>query len=145
MAKLPENFVKSPAATSRLTTGKPTAGKQTRRTSKTIDLEAAAGPHVHEILLRLSPDEHAAVAAACAALAAVGEAVSLEAMIKQVIARWIAATRALNTGAPATPATAPVPWVVAHQPIKAQLLWLADQPLRRWRALGETVRRWTRR
>jgi hypothetical protein len=134
MAKLPENFVKPPAA-SRLTTGKTSAPKTSRRFRK-ADVEAEAARHVPEVLVRLTPDEYQALAAACAALAGVGETVTIEDMIKQVIARWIAATRASHGD--------PAPVEVKPDPIVSQLRRLAEQPVRHWRAISETVRRWTR-
>ncbi len=137
MAKLPENFVKPPGATSRLT-AKLTAPKQSRRARK-AELEAEAAAHVPSVLVQLSPEEHEALTAACTALAAVGETVSIEDMIRRVIARWIAATRAMQAAE-----TAPSP-PIAHEPVTAQLRRLAEQPIRYWRALGETLRRWTRR
>lgn len=137
MAKLPENFVKPPSATSRLTT-RLTAPKQARRARK-AELEAEAAEHVPGVLVRLSPEEHQALSAACAALAAAGETVSVEDMIRQVIARWIAATRAMQT--PETAATTPP---LAHEPVTAQLRRLAEQPLRYWRALGQALRGWRR-
>ena len=139
MAKLPDNFVKPPAA-SRLTTGKTSAPKTSRRIRKAEleALEAEAAKHVHDVLVHLTPDEHQALAAACDALAAVGEVVTIEDMIKQVIARWIAATRAMHGP------IAPPPVAVEPDPLISQLRRLAEQPVRGWRALGETLRRWTR-
>lgn len=128
MAKLPENFVKPPSSTSRLTT-RLGAPKQARRSRK-ADLEAQAAQHVHDVLVRLTPEEHQALSAACEALAAVGETVSVELMIRQVIARWMAATRAMQGLEPATTAPPVAP------PI-AQRGWY-------WRALnrlGHAVRR----
>jgi len=133
MAKLPENFVKPPAA-SRLTTGKTAAPKTSRRLRK-ADVEAEAARHVHDVLVHLTPDEYQALAAACDALAAVGETVTIEDMIKQVIARWITSTRAMNT-----PATVDV----TPEPVISQLWRLAEEPVRRWRAIGDTLRRWSR-
>ncbi len=135
MAKLPDNFVKPPAA-SRLTAGKTTAPKTARRVRKT-DLVVEAAAHVNDVLVRLSPEEHEALKAACDALAAVGETVTIEDMIKQVVARWIAATRAMH--GPITPTPA-----MAAEPVRSQLRRLAEEPVRRWRALGETLRRWSR-
>lgn len=142
MAKLPENFVKPPAA-SRLTTGKTPAPKTSRRLRK-ADVEAEAARHVHDVLVHLTPDEYQALAAACDALAAVGETVTIEDMIKQVIARWITATRAMNgTIAPAT--VEPEPMGPGASPVvRSQLRRLAAEPVRRWRAIGETLRRWSR-
>jgi hypothetical protein len=138
MAKLPDNFVKAPAA-SRLTAAKPTAGKEARRKAKRggLDLEAAI-EHVHDVRVHLSEEEHQALEAACDALAAAGERVSVEQMIKQVITRWMAATRAMNAAAPHEP---PRP---THDAIASQLRKLAAQPLRSWRELNETLRRWSR-
>src|SRR5215468_5695880 len=122
MAKLPDNFVKPPPA-SRLTAGKLAAPKAARRSRKvTLDLEAAATQHVDDILVRLSAEQHEALAAACAALSAVGEVVTIEDMIKQVIARWIAATRAMSGPLPAEPVE------VKPEPITAQLQRLAAEP-----------------
>jgi hypothetical protein len=136
MAKLPDNFVKPPAA-SRLTTGKPSAPKTSRRLRK-AELEAEAAKYLHDVLVRLTPDEHQALAAACDALAAVGEIVTIEDMIKQVIGRWIAATRATH-GPIETP-----PVELGPDPIVSQLRRLAEQPVRGWRAIRETLRHWTR-
>src|SRR5262249_9218283 len=96
----------------------------------------------HNVLVRLSPEEHQALSAACEALAAAGEIVTIEDMIRQVIARWIAATRAAAATEPGEPA-GPTP-VTPHaiHAIRAQLRWLAGQPLRRWRALRQALRRW---
>jgi hypothetical protein len=138
MAKLPENFVKPPNTTSRLTK-RLTAPKQARRARK-AELEAVAAEHVYDVLVRLSPEEHQALSSACAALATVGETVSIEDMIRTVIARWMAATQAMQ----ATQATAPHP-PISHESVVAQLRRLAEQPLRYWRALGATMRRWVRR
>jgi len=136
MAKLPENFVKPPAA-SRLTTGKTSAPKTSRRLRK-AELEAEAETHVHDVLVHLTAEEHQALATARDALAAVGESVTIEDMIRQVIARWIAATRAVH--GPIEPA----PVEVEPDPLIAQLRRLAEQPVRQWRAIAETLRRWTR-
>jgi hypothetical protein len=153
MAKLPDNFVQSPPATSRLTTTKPTAGKLGRRPRKPdVELDAEAAAHVHSVLVRLSADEHSALSAACEALVAVGHAVSIEDMIRQVIARWIAATRAMQA------ASVPVTTAPAHQlpasqlpasaapaitSIRAQLRRLAGEPVRRWQELRRSLRRWS--
>ncbi len=136
MAKLPENFVKPPA-TSRLTTAKP-AGKEARRTKRAVPIAAEVVEHARSVLVRLSPEEHDALTAACTALLAVGETVSVEDMIKQVITRWMAATRAIH--GPAMPEPRPP----KHATIVKQLRALAAEPLRRWRALGETLDRWSR-
>jgi hypothetical protein len=165
MAKLPDNFVKPPPASSRLTATKPPAGKLSRRSRKAdelaneraIDTEAAS--HVDAVLVRLSSDEHAALSAACEALARVGHTVSIEDMVKQVIARWIAATRAMQalpalsapSAAPspalpdpagrAAPASAlPAPLAPALAAIRGQLRRLAAEPIRRWQALGQRIR-----
>jgi hypothetical protein len=163
MAKLPDNFVKAPAETSRVTTAKPAdkpAGKEIRRKARRGDppppaeaAEAAeatehatehAAEHAHSVLVRLSPEEHHALSAACEALAAVGETVTIEAMIRKLVERWIAATRAATAaepGEPAAPAPATPPRAIAA--IRAQLRWLAEQPVRRWRALRQALQRWT--
>ncbi len=150
MAKLPDNFVKAPAETSRVTTAKSAdkpAGKEVRRKAKRGVLqppEDAAHHDAHSVLVRLSPEEHQALSAACEALAAVGETVTIEDMIRKVLERWIAATRA--AGAPEIPV--PAPGAPASSPraldaIRVQLRWLAEQPVRRWRALREALRRWS--
>jgi hypothetical protein len=159
MAKLPDNFVKAPAETSRVTTAKPAdkpAGKEIRRKARRgtqpPPVEAAeateqaaeqAAEHAHSVLVRLSPEEHQALSAARDALAAVGETVTIEGMIRTLVARWIAATRAATAtepGEPAAPAAAPLRAIDA---IRVQLRWLAEQPVRRWRALRLALRRWT--
>jgi hypothetical protein len=129
MAKLPENFVKPPSATSRLT-AKLTAPRQARRPRKA---EVEAG--VHDVLVRLSPEEHDALSTACAALAVIGESVTVEDMIRTVIARWIAATRAMQAETLASPRP------VAPEPVSVQLRRLAEQPLRYWR-MFRTWARW---
>jgi hypothetical protein len=43
---------------------------------------------------------------------------------------------------PAAPA-APAAPARATDAIRAQLRWLAEQPVRRWRALRQALRRWT--
>ena len=140
MAKLPDNFVKAPAATSRLTTSTPTAGKEVRRKAKRGSLDlGAATEHVYDVRVHLSQDEHQALVTACDALAAVGERVSVEQMIKQVITRWMAATRAIHAPESHEPLARP-----ARDAIAGQLRKLAEQPLRRWRALNATVRQWQR-
>jgi hypothetical protein len=152
MAKLPDNFVQSPPATSRLTTTKPTAGKLGRRPRKAdVELDAEAAAHVHSVLVRLSADEHSALSAACEALVAVGHAVSIEDMIRQVIARWIAATRALQSSSVPVPAPAhqlpasqvPLSQVPAIASIRGQLRKLAAEPVRRWQELRQSLRRWS--
>lgn len=155
MAKLPDNFVKAPAETSRVTTSQP-AGKPGKPLGKEVRRKARRGvlpppadaaeqaEHAHSVLVRLSPDEHQALSAACDALAAVGETVTIEDMIRKVVGRWIAATRAAAApevpvpaqGGPATPPR-------AIEAIRTQLRRLAEQPVRRWRALQQTLRRWT--
>lgn len=139
MAKLPDNFVKAPAATSRLATSKP-AGKEVRRKAKrgVLELQAEAAEQARSVLVRLSPEEHQALSGACEALAAVGERVTIEDMIRQVIARWMAATRASH--APEAPEAARP----AGDPIVARLRWFVEQPVRRWRELGQALRRWSR-
>jgi len=161
MAKLPDNFVKAPAETSRVTTaksdGKPAAkpaGKELRRKARRGDLqppaeapeqsEVGGGEHAHSVLVRLSPEEHQALSAACQALAAVGETVTIEGMIRKLVERWIAATRAAaatEPGEPAAPTSAAPARTIAA--IRTQLRWLAEQPVRRWRALHRALRRWT--
>lgn len=151
MAKLPENFVKAPATTSRLTTSKPTAGKEIRRKKRGgLDLRGEASePHgldvtasdVHSVLVQLSPDQRQALVAACEALAAVGEIVTVEGMIKQVIMRWMDATRATHVPAERAPHRSPSP---APETITAQLRRMAEQPLRQWRELSQTLRVWSR-
>ena len=159
MAKLPDNFVKAPAETSRVTTAKPAdkpAGKEIRRKARRgappPPVEAAeateqatdqAAEHAHSVLVRLSPEEHHALSAACEALAAVGETVTIEGMIRTLVERWIAATRAATAAEPGesvAPAAAPLRAITA---IRAQLRWVAEQPVRRWRALRQALRRWT--
>ncbi len=136
MAKLPDNFVKPPSATSRLTAKLTSAPKLARRARK-AELEAEAAAHVHDVLVRLSPEEHEALSAACAALAVVGEAVTIDEMIRRVIVRWMDATRAMH-------ADAVTPPPIAHEPVTAQLRRLAEQPIRYWRALGQALRTWRR-
>ena len=128
MAKLPENFVKPPT-TSKLT--RPSPGKHARRTRKDAIAEA-----VHDVLVRLSPEQHHALSAACEALAAVGETVTIEDMIKQVVARWMNATRAMHAD------VHPVPR--APDPIFAQLRRLVAEPVRGWRELVSRVRQLVR-
>ena len=140
MAKLPDNFVKPPPASSRLTAAKTTAAKLGRRTRKADALEAEAIPHVHSVMVRLSPEEHQALSTACEALVAVGHTISIEDMIKQVVVRWIVATRAMQGAALPAPARS----AIAAAPIRAQLRRLAAQPLRRWHEIGQTLRRWQR-
>jgi hypothetical protein len=118
MAKLPENFVKPPTM-SKIT--KPSPGKHARRTRK--DLVEA----VHDVLVRLSPEQHQALSTACEALAVVGETVTIEDMIKQVIGRWMDATRAMHADAAVAPR--------AHDPILAQLRRIIAEPVRGWREL----------
>jgi len=140
MAKPPDNVVKPPPASSRLTAAKTTAAKLGRRARKTDGRAAEAIPQVHGVMVRLSPEEHQALSTACEALVAVGHTVSIEDMIKQVIVRWIVATRAMQ-GAPLPP---PVRSPIAAVPIRTQLRRLAVQPLRRWHELGQTLRTWQR-
>ena len=144
MAKLPDNFVKPPPDASRLTATKSTAPKLGRRARKVpgdetaaVAVAAEAQTHVHSVLVRLSADEHAALTTACTALAKVGHAVTIEDMIRQVIARWFTATRAMQE--PAMPVAAP-----PAASIQAQLRRLAAEPLRRWDELARTLRRWSR-
>jgi hypothetical protein len=144
MAKLPDNFVKPPPAASRLTTTKPIANKLGRRRKAAeveAELDAAAAGHVHSVMVRLSAEEHDALSHACTALAVVGHSVSIEDMIKQVLVRWIAATRAMQL--PAVPAPSPAPSVAAMPSIRAQLRRIAAEPVRRWHELGQALRRWT--
>lgn len=157
MAKLPDNFVKPPPETSRVTTAKSAdkpAGKEVRRKAKrgvlqppseaTEPNEVAGGDAAHSVLVRLSPEEHQALSAACEALAAVGETVTIEDMIRKVVERWIAATRvATAPEAPAPAPGAPTASPRAIDAIQAQLRWLVEQPVRRWRELRQTLRRWT--
>jgi hypothetical protein len=145
MAKLPDNFVKAPAETSRVTTAKP-AGKEVRRKAKRGVLqppaEGAEQEQDHGVLVRLSPEEHQALSAACEALAAVGETVTIEDMIRKVVGRWMAVTRA--AAAAGAPASAVPATPRAVDALRAQLRWLAEQPVRRWRALREALQRWSR-
>ncbi len=135
MAKLPDNFVKAPA-TSRLTVSKPAAPKESRRGKRaSLPTAAEVAAEANSVLVRLSPEELAALEGACAALAAVGETVTIEDMIKQVVGRWMIATRANHE--PAAQATTP-----ARATIVEQLRRLAEEPLRRWRAIGQTM--WSR-
>jgi hypothetical protein len=149
MAKLPDNFVQPPPATSRLTTTKPTAAKLSRRARKAADaeLDAEAAAHVHSVLVRLSADEHGALSAACEALVATGHAVSIEDMIRQVLARWIAATRAMQAPSVPVPTVSapqlPAPSAPAIASIRAQLRRLAAEPVRRWQELRQSLRRWS--
>jgi hypothetical protein len=146
MAKLPDNFVKAPAETSRITTAKPAgpAGKEVRRKAKrgAAPPPADAAEHAHSVLVRLSPEEHQALSAACESLAAVGEIVTIEDMIRKVVVRWMTAIRAAAT--PEAPAPAPAASPHAIDAIRAQLRWLVEQPVRRWRALRQALWRWSR-
>jgi hypothetical protein len=150
MAKLPDNFVKAPAETSRVTSARPAdkpAGKEVRRKARRGAPPPPADAPAqgeHSVRVRLSPEEHQALSAACEALAAVGEAVTIEDMIRKLVGRWIAATRAAaapsgEVPAPGAPAMPPG----AIEAIRAQLRWLAAQPGRRWRALREALLRWS--
>jgi hypothetical protein len=154
MAKLPDNFVKAPAETSRVTAARPAdkptskpAGKEVRRKAHRGDPQPPAdapAPDEHSVRVRLSPEEHRALSVACEALAAVGEPVTIEDMIRTLVGRWIAVTRAAT--APETPAPAPGAPAVpprAIDAIRAQLRWLAAQPVRRLRALREALLRWS--
>jgi hypothetical protein len=152
MAKLPDNFVKAPAETSRVTTTKPTdkpVGKEVRRKARRgapplpAEVAEPSADHAHSVLVRLSPDEHQALSAACEALSAVGETVTIEDMIRKVIERWIAATRAAAATEPGKPADPAPATPHAVDAIRAQLRWLVEQPVRRWRALRQALRRWT--
>jgi hypothetical protein len=96
---------------------------------------------VHSVLVRLSPEEHQALSAACEALAAVGETVAIEDMIRRVVERWIAATRAAAT--PEAPAAVPAAPPRAIAAIQTQLRRLAAQPVRRWQALRQALQRWS--
>jgi hypothetical protein len=142
MAKLPDNFVKAPTATSRLTTARPAgpAGKEVRRKARrgVLEVPAEAAEHARGVLVRLSPEEHQALSAACEALAAAGETVTIEDMIRQVVARWMAATRASQAAEPAAPPGA------AGDPILAQLRRLVERPVQRWRELRRSLRGWSR-
>ena len=150
MAKLPDNFVKAPAETSRVTTAHPAGksvgkpvGKEVRRKARggVLQPPADASADAHSVLVRLSPEEHQALSAACEALAAVGETVTIEDMIRKVVERWITATRAAAAPAHPTPAPAAPPRAIAA--IRTQLRRLAEQPVRRWRALQHALRRWS--
>jgi dihydrodipicolinate synthase/N-acetylneuraminate lyase len=144
MAKLPDNFVKPPPASSRLSAARATPAKVGRRSRKAEDIEAEAVAQVPSVLVRLSPEEHQALSSACHALAAVGQTVSIEDMIKHVIMRWIAATRAMQgLAVPAAPVVPPASLRPTPASIRAQLRRLAAQPLRRWRELGMTLQRWS--
>lgn len=155
MAKLPDNFVKPPPASSRLNAPRTTAGKVARKSRKAEDGAAApapdaavpeahhaaapAGPIGHSVLVRLSADEHQALSAACDALAAIGEPMTLEEMTRQVIGRWIAATHAMQ--AASVPARSAPP---APRSLPMPMRRFVAEPLRRWQSLGETLRRWSR-
>lgn len=158
MAKLPDNFVKAPTETSRVTTsqagnpagkhvGKP-VGKEVRRKAKRgtqpppVDA-AELGADAHSVLVRLSPEEHQALSAACEALAAVGESVTIEDMIRKVVERWIAATRAAIAPEVPVPAPGTATTPRAIDAIRTQLRRLAERPVRRWRALREALQRWS--
>jgi hypothetical protein len=116
MAKLPSEFVKSPAA-------KPAPRRRTKKTSL-LDPEAARAL-LREVLLRLTESEHRTLEEARAELARAGEELSLEQMIHRIIADWT--TRRAEAH---QPATRPV------EGILAQLRKLAGSPLRTWRELG---------
>jgi hypothetical protein len=136
MAKLPDNFVKAPS-TSRLTLPKTAAPKESRRGKRGgLPTAAEVAAEANSVLVRLSPEELSALQEACAALAAVGETVTVEDMIKQVVGRWMA-TRQSHVE-PATPPAQPRATVVE------QLRRLAEQPLRHWRAIGQTLQVWSR-
>lgn len=149
MAKLPDNFVKAPAETSRVTTAHPAGksvgkpvGKEVRRKARRGVLQPPVdAADAHNVLVRLSPEEHQALSAACEALAAVGETVTIEDMIRKVVERWITATRA--AAAPGHPAPAPAAPPRAIAAIRTQLRRLAEQPVRRWRALQQALQRWS--
>src|SRR3954466_15635516 len=149
MAKLPDHFRTAPAETSRVTTANPVgkpAGKEVRRKARrgTVPPPAATAERTegaHDGLVRLSPEEHQALTAACDALAAVGETVTIEGMIRKVVERWIAATRAAT--APEVPGSPPGVPPRAIDAIRAQLRRIAEQAVRRWRALREALLRWS--
>ena len=75
MAKLPDNFVKAPAETSRVTAARPAdkpaskpAGKEVRRKARRGAPQPpsdAPAQDEHGVRVRLSPEEHQALSAAC--------------------------------------------------------------------------------
>jgi hypothetical protein len=124
--------------------GEPPMLAESRPTDAGEPLAAVADPpavaeHAHEVLVRLSDEEHQALGAACAALAAVGQRVSIEDMIRTLVERWMTATRAATS--PDVPAPAHPRLLDA---VRAQLRWLVAQPVRRWHELRLALRRWTR-
>jgi hypothetical protein len=140
MAKLPENFVKPSGATP-AARGSRSPRRSARDKRSKLALEKVTAEHSRDILVRLSPEEHEALDAACAALRAIGHEISVEEMIRQVIARWIAATHAACAVDRAPVGALPEP---ARQSILSQLRSLAERPLRRWRELTFALRRLSR-
>jgi hypothetical protein len=117
MAKLPPQFVKTPA------------DAPARRARKTSIVSAEAPPpDVRDVVLRLGDDELRALEDARAALRRAGEDVSLDQMIHRVLADWTRRNQA-------TAAPAPVESLVDR------LRTLAAAPLRTWRELGTVALR----
>jgi hypothetical protein len=124
MAKLPTEFVKSPA-------GRPAPKRRSKKTSL-LDPEAARAL-LREVVVRLTEAEHRGLEQVRAELARAGEELSLEQLIHRVIAEWTA-----HRAEARQPAPRPVEGVLA------QLRRLASSPMRTWRELGAAaVRRLT--
>jgi hypothetical protein len=124
MARLPSEFVKSPAA-------RPAPRRRSKKTSL-LDPEAARAL-LREVIVRLGETEHRALEDARAELGRAGEEISLEQMVHRIISEWTA-RRAESR----QPAARPVEGILAH------LRRLARDPVRTWRELGAAaVRRLT--
>jgi hypothetical protein len=124
MAKLPSEFVKSPAA-------RPAPRRRGKKTSL-LD-PAAARALLREVIVRLGEAEHRALEEACAELGRAGEEISPEQMVHRIVTEWTA-RRAESR----QPAARPVEGILAH------LRRLARDPVQTWRELGAAaVRRLT--
>jgi hypothetical protein len=114
---------------------KTTQPKPSRRRARASSLVAReAAPDLREVLVHLTDDELRALDEARQAL---GTAITLEQMIHRVFAEWM-----LRMKTPAMPATRDVPLPASRDlHMIARLRELAASPLRTWRELTATVRR----
>jgi hypothetical protein len=122
MAKLPPEFVKTPAP----------APERKRKAKKTSIMTAErARDLLREVVLRLGDEERAELDRAREELRRAGEELTLEQMVYRVVAEWCS-RRIADRAAAAAPVA---------EGIVAQLRRLADRPLRTWRELGAALRR----
>ncbi|HLU67410.1 MAG TPA: hypothetical protein VKZ63_14090 [Kofleriaceae bacterium] len=132
MAKLPNDFVKAPAAAAAKdpAAAAPARKKRSRKKTGLVTAERARDL-LREVVIRLGDDERRELELAREELARAGESVTIEQMVMRAIAEWCASRVAARAAAAAPPV----------ESILERVRRLARDPLGTWRQLGARLRR----